>query len=128
MSFTHSHSHSHSQSKQEENKAKQKKESSDPKTTRKETVVLEVHLKNACFATWKELFDEDGKNRAAICDESRTLCAKVSDSLAIVTLYEVDMEKFKEFTEDKDFAKMIEPYVEKHVPYVGTELVAPPEE
>ena len=84
-------------------------------------MILEVHLKQG-FEVWKKLFDEDSKNREGICDEGKTKCAKVSDDLAIVTLHGVDMEAFEAFTSDKDFAKMIEPYVEKHVPYVGTPL------
>ena len=86
-----------------------------------ETVVLEVHLKQG-FDAWKRLFDEDGKNRAGICDESRTTCAKVSEDLALVTLHSVDMDKMQAFTSSPDFQKLIEPYVAKHVPYVCTPL------
>ena len=91
------------------------------KKPKRENVVFEVHLKKG-FEPWKKLFDEDGKNRVDMCDESRTTAAKVSDSLAIVNLYDVDMEKLAEFTSDPDFAKMIEPYVEKHVPYIATAM------
>ena len=86
-----------------------------------ETVVLEVHLKQG-FDAWKRLFDEDGKNRAGICDESRTTCAKVSEDLALVTLHSVDMDKMQAFPSSPDFQKLIEPYVAKHVPYVCTPL------
>ena len=90
---------------------------------KRETVILEVHLKQG-FAPWKKLFDEDARNREGMCDESRTTCAKASDSLAVVTLHSVDMAAFAAFTQDETFAKMVEPYVERHVPYVGTKIPA----
>ncbi|UPQ99734.1 hypothetical protein HOP50_04g30430 [Chloropicon primus] len=79
------------------------------------TVNLEVHLKKG-YEPWTKLFDEDAKNRAAICDESRTTVAKVSEKLAIVILHGVRLAKFNAFVQNKDFAKMVKPYVEKHVP------------
>jgi len=84
-------------------------------------VNLEVHLKKG-YEPWTKLFDEDAKNRAAICDESRTTVAKVSEKLAIVILHGVRLAKFNAFVQNKDFAKMVKPYVEKHVPTVTLTL------
>ena len=82
--------------------------------SKRRTVKIEVHLKKG-YEVWKKLFDEDARNRAAMCDEQKTPCERVSEQLAVVTLRGVDMKKFEEFVQNPDFAKMVEPYVEKHV-------------
>ena len=38
---------------------------------------IEVHLKKG-YEVWKKLFDEDARNRAAMCDEQMTTCERKS--------------------------------------------------
>ncbi len=82
-------------------------------------VLIEVHLKQG-FAAWRARFDGDAANRAAMCDEARTLCAKVSDDLALVALFGVDLAKFRAMIADPAFADLVAPFVAKHVPHALT--------
>ena len=75
-----------------------------------------VKLKSS-YEDWHKLFLEDTDNRAKICNESRTLVGKANDKTAVITLFDVDEAAMKEMMEDQDFQKMVEPYVEEHIPF-----------
>lgn len=89
------------------------------------TLCFEVHMKKD-FESWKKIFDEHAPERAKTCDESKTTVGKVSDKLAVVMVYNVDMEKMGAMVEDPEFKKMVEPLVEKHVIYTCAPLGPPP--
>jgi len=80
-----------------------------------------VKLKSS-YEDWHKLFIEDTDNRAKICDENRTLVGKANEKTAVITLFDVDEAAMKEMMEDPDFQKMIEPYVEKHIPFALTPI------
>ena len=50
-----------------------------------------VKIKSSYLA-WFNIFDNDGENRAKICDDSKTLCGQVDDKTAMINFYDVDME------------------------------------
>ena len=85
------------------------------------TVCFEVHLK-ASFEEWKEVFDGHKSERAKVCDESKTSVGQASEKLAIVMIYDVDMEALGKMTGDEEFQKMVEPLVEKHMVYTCSPL------
>ena len=87
-------------------------------------VLVEVHLKQG-FAAWKEKFDGDAANRAAMCDEARTQCGAASEEVAMVALHAVDLRKFSALIADEDFAKMVAPVVSTHVPFLMEALPGP---
>ena len=80
-----------------------------------------VKLKSS-YEDWHKLFIEDTDNRAKICNENRTLVGKANEKTAVITLFDVDEAAMKEMMEDPDFQKMIEPYVEKHIPFALTPI------
>ena len=80
-----------------------------------------VKLKSS-YEDWHKLFLEDTDNRAKICNESQTLVGKANDKTAVITLFDVDEAAMKEMMEDPDFQKMVEPYVEKHIPFALTPM------
>ena len=80
-----------------------------------------VKLKSS-YEDWHKLFLEDTDNRAKICNENRTLVGKANEKTAVITLFDVDEAAMKEMMEDPDFQKMIEPYVEKHIPFALTPI------
>ena len=80
-----------------------------------------VKLKSS-YEDWHKLFLEDTDNRAKICNESQTLVGKANDKTAVITLFDVDEAAMKEMMEDPDFKKMVEPYVEKHIPFALTPM------
>ena len=51
-----------------------------------------VHIKSS-YDSWKAFFDSDPAVREEFADESRTRVAKVNDNLAMVQLFDVDMQK-----------------------------------
>ena len=75
-----------------------------------------VKLKSS-YEDWHKLFLEDTDNRAKICNESRTLVGKANDKTAVITLFDVDESAMKGMMKDPDFQKMVEPYVEEHIPF-----------
>ena len=75
-----------------------------------------VKLKSS-YEAWHELFANDADNRSKICEESKTLVGKADDSTALVTLFDVDMEALGAMMADPEFQKLIEDYVEEHIPY-----------
>ena len=80
-----------------------------------------VKLKSS-YEAWHELFANDADNRSKICEESKTLVGKADDSTALVTLFDVDMEALGAMMADPEFQKLIEDYVEEHIPYSITAL------
>ena len=82
-----------------------------------------VKLKSS-YEDWHKLFLDDTDNRAKICNESQTLVGKANDKTAVITLFDVDEAAMKEMMEDPDFQKMVEPYVEKHIPFALTPMSA----
>ena len=80
-----------------------------------------VKLKSS-YEDWHKLFLDDTDNRAKICNESQTLVGKANDKTAVITLFDVDEAAMKEMMEDPDFQKMVEPYVEKHIPFALTPM------
>ena len=80
-----------------------------------------VKLKSS-YEDWHKLFLEDTDNRAKICNENRTLVGKANDKTAVITLFDVDEAAMKGMMEDPDFQKMVEPYVEQHIPFALTPI------
>tara|TARA_B100000242_G_scaffold96717_1_gene66336 strand:- start:206 stop:475 length:270 start_codon:yes stop_codon:yes gene_type:complete len=80
-----------------------------------------VKLKSS-YEDWHKLFLEDTDNRAKICNENRTLVGKANEKTAVITLFDVDEAAMKEMMEDPDFQKMVEPYVEEHIPFALTPI------
>ena len=80
-----------------------------------------VKLKSS-YEAWHELFANDADNRSKICEESKTLVGKADDSTALVPLFEVDMEALGAMMAAPEFQKLIEDYVEEHIPYSITPL------
>ena len=80
-----------------------------------------VKLKSS-YEAWHELFANDAFNRSTICDESKTLVGKADDATALVTLFDVDMAAMGAMMADPEFQKLIEDYVEEHIPYSITPL------
>jgi len=80
-----------------------------------------VKLKSS-YEDWHKLFLEDTDNRAKICNENLTLVGKANDKTAVITLFDVDDAAMKEMMEDPDFQNMVEPYVEKHIPFALTPI------
>ena len=80
-----------------------------------------VKLKSS-YEDWYKLFLKDKDNRKKICNESRTLVGKANDKTAVVTLFDVDELAMKGMMENPDFQKMVEPYVEEHIPFALTPM------
>ena len=80
-----------------------------------------VRLKSS-YEDWHKLFLEDTDNRAKICNENRTLVGKANEKTAVITLFDVDEAAMKGMMKDPDFQKMVEPYVEKHIPFALTPI------
>ena len=80
-----------------------------------------VKLKSS-YEDWHKLFLEDTDNRAKICNENQTLVGKANEKTAVITLFDVDEAAMIGMMEDPDFQKMVEPYVEKHIPFALTPI------
>ena len=80
-----------------------------------------VKLKSS-YEDWHKLFLDDKDNRKKICNEARTLVDKANDKTAVVTLFDVDELAMKGMMENPDFQKMVEPYVEEHIPFALTPM------
>jgi len=83
-----------------------------------------VKLKSS-YEIWHQLFMNDSGGRSQICDEGRTLVAKANEKTALVTLFNVDLNAMGKMMADPDFQKLVEPYVEVHIPYTITPLDPP---
>ena len=89
---------------------------------------MDVHIiakLKSSYEAWHQLFVDDADRRSQICDESRTLVAKANETTAVITVFDVDMEAMGAMMADPEFQKMIEPYVEEHIPYSLTPLELP---
>ena len=85
---------------------------------------LIVKLKSS-YSAWHTLFVGHSSVREKICDENRTLVAKVDDKTALVTLFNVDMAAMGAMMESPDFKKLTEDHVAEHTPYVISPLAPP---
>jgi hypothetical protein len=85
---------------------------------------LIVKLKSS-YEAWHELFINDAEKRSTICDDSRTLVGKANDKTALVTFFNVDMAAMGAMMEDPEFHKLMENYVEEHIPFSITPLKPP---
>ena len=85
---------------------------------------LIVKLKSS-YEAWRELFDNEVGNRSKICDESKTLVGKVSDSTVLVTFFDMNVAAMGAMMADPEFQKLTENYVEEHIPYSITPLNPP---
>lgn len=62
-------------------------------------LMIETKIDN--YDTWlKEGFGIDGDRRAKMCNESKTKVAKISDTEAIILLFDVDIDKLREHMKD----------------------------
>ena len=77
------------------------------------------------YEAWHELFINDAEKRSTICDDSRTLVGKANDKTALVTFFNVDMAAMGAMMEDPEFHKLMENYVEEHIPFSITPLKPP---
>jgi hypothetical protein len=83
-----------------------------------------VRLK-APYEAWKSMFDDHAPVRAGACDETRTLVGKASDTTALISIFDVDMEKMGAMMADPEFQKLTEPLVEEHIVYTLSPLAPP---
>jgi hypothetical protein len=67
------------------------------------------------YSAWFNIFDNDGENRAKMCDDARTLCGKIDDKTAMVNFYDVDMEAMGAMMSSPEFAKLTEEHVVEHI-------------
>ena len=70
-----------------------------------------IHLKSD-YESWKSLFDDDREARSEMCDEERTTVGEVNDKQAIVTVFDVDMNKLRQHMQSPDFAERVDKHVE----------------
>lgn len=62
-------------------------------------LVIETTIEN--YDTWfREGFSTDGERRSVMCNESKTRVAKVSDTEAIILLFDVDIDRLREHMKD----------------------------
>ena len=85
-----------------------------------------VYIKSS-YDEWKTIFDEDPAGRANFADETRTRVAKVDNNLAMVQLFDVDMQKMAAVLNDANSAAntAMSDHVEKREMY-KVEPMAPP--
>jgi len=77
------------------------------------------------YEAWHKLFINDAEKRSTICDDSRTLVGKANDTTALVTFFNVDMAAMGAMMDDPEFIKLMENYVEEHIPFSINPLNAP---
>ena len=73
-----------------------------------------VKIKSSYLA-WFNIFDNDGENRAKICDDSKTLCGQVDDKTAMINFYDVDMEAMGAMMSSPEFAELTDEHVLEHI-------------
>jgi hypothetical protein len=83
-----------------------------------------VRLK-ASYKAWKSMFDDHAPVRAGVCDDTRTLTGKASDTTALISIFDVDMEKMGAMMADPEFQKLTESLVEEHIVYTLSPLAPP---
>lgn len=88
---------------------------------------LMVLVECADYDKWKsEAFDADSKRRSTVCDESRTTVAKISDTQAVILMYNVDMAKMPVFMQNEKMQALEKKYKVKHKVHQFTLLPPPP--
>ena len=70
---------------------------------------MNVVLKISCndYSAWKKDFDSH-KERAAICDETKTTVGKIDDKSCMVMLYDVDMAGMQQLMSSDYLKKLTE--------------------
>lgn len=62
-------------------------------------LMIETEIEN--YDTWiKEGFTPDAERRSKMCNESKTKVAKISDTEAIILLFDVDIDRLREHMQD----------------------------
>lgn len=60
-----------------------------------------IETKIEDFDTWiTQGFNSDSERRSKMCNESKTKVAKISDTEAIILLFDVDIDKLREHMKD----------------------------
>lgn len=77
---------------------------------------LMVQTKMENYDIWvKEGFGRDAERRAKMCNESKTKVAKVSDTEAIILLFDVDIDKLREHMKDPVMELLESKFKAKHI-------------
>ena len=62
-------------------------------------LMMETQIEN--YDIWfKEGFSKDAERRSGMCNERKTRVAKISDTEAIILLFDVDIDKLREHMKD----------------------------
>ena len=85
-----------------------------------------VHIKST-YDSWKTIFDKDPGGRNSFVDETRTRVGKVDDNMAMVQLFDVDMQKMSAVLNDpnSEVNTSMEDHVERREMY-KIEAMSPP--
>lgn len=78
-------------------------------------LMVQTYVDN--YEIWlNEGFKKYSKYRAIMCDESKTIVSKVSDTEAIILLFDVDVELFKQHMKNEVMTnKIVQEFKAKHV-------------
>ena len=76
-------------------------------------LLIIVHIKSS-YSEWKDLFDSDAEERSKFLNESKTLVAQANAATAIVTCFEVQMDKMGARMESPEFSELIAQHVVRH--------------
>jgi len=68
-------------------------------------LILKVSCKN--YSVWKKEFDAH-KERATVCDETKTTIGKINDTSCMVMLYDVDMAGMQQLMSSDYLKKLTE--------------------
>ena len=85
-----------------------------------------VHIKST-YDNWKAIFDKDPGGRNSFVDENRTRVGKVDDNMAMVQLFDVDMQKMAKMMNDSNspVKAIMEEHVLKQEIYTITKMTPP---
>ena len=86
---------------------------------------MDVHLiikLQSSYEAQEEIFISHVDVSSSICDESKTLFAKANVTIALVTIFDVDMEGMGKMMSDPEFIKMNEGLSEQIIPYAINQL------
>lgn len=76
---------------------------------------LLVLVDMADYQDWRSrAFDADASRRATVCDEEKTLVAKVNDQKAMVLMFDVEVEKMGEFMNEEAMKTLKEQFGAEH--------------
>lgn len=77
-------------------------------------LMIETKIEN--FDIWlKEGFKKDKERRARMCNDKKTKVAKVSETEAIILLFDVDIDKLREHMHDPIMKTLENKFKAKHV-------------